>query len=891
MSDYAQFQSFDHATDETHEWLSALDSLLAYSGKSHAQQLMQTLKAHAQAKGIVSDDAVSTPYVNTVQLQDQKVLPKAEVALLEKNLDLLRWNAMMMVMRGGKRDASLGGHIASYAAIAVLFEVGFNYFFHTASSSHPGDCVYFQGHSSPGIYARAYMEGRFTEEHLDGFRQELSAKGLSSYPHPWLMPDFWQFPTVSMGLGPLMAIYQAHFLRYLHNRGLVDTKAQRVWAFCGDGEMGEPESLGALNIAGREKLDNLIFVISCNLQRLDGPVWGNGQIIQEYESVYRGAGWNVIKVIWGSGWDALFARDHQGVLMERISRLVDGEYQTFGAMTGKELREKFFGTSPALLALVADMTDEQLRALQDGGHDIQKVYAAYAAAVAHKGQPTVILAKTVKGYGMGRSGEAKNVTHQTKKLAMDDVHAFIERFNIPVDPKKAETLPYHKFDAQSAPAQYMAARRAALGGAYPARKVNDQVLDIPALDQFAALFKDSGEREFSTTMAFVRCLSILLKDNNIKQRVVPIVADESRTFGMEGLFRQVGIYSFCGQRYQPEDSAQLLYYREDEKGQLLQEGLSEAGGMSSWIAAATSSMSTQYPMIPFYIYYSMFGFQRVGDLVWASGDMMARGFIIGATAGRTTLNGEGLQHQDGHNVLMFSMVPNCVTYDPTFAYEFAVIMRHGLERMYVQQDKVFYYMTAMNENYHHPAMPEGVEQDIIKGLYLFKQSAKKASARVQLMGSGTILLQVIQAAQILEDTFGIAADVWSVTSFNELRKDIESVARYNRLHPEAPAKSSHVALCLTGRDGPVIAATDYMKLFADQIRSAIDAPYHVLGTDGFGRSDTRAMLRDFFEVDAKSIAYTAIKALVDMGQLPASTAVEALTTLHIATDRDDPVTR
>ncbi len=873
---------------ETAEWLEALDAVLECEGQDRAQFLVEKINQYAQKSGVSGAGAINTPYINTLRPEEEQHLPENEAMLLERNTDLMRWNAMAMVMRAGKKDSSLGGHIASFASIATLFEVGLNYFFHAGDEQRGGDFIYFQGHSSPGIYARAFMEGRLTEEQLDGFRQEVAGPGLSSYPHPWLMRDFWQLPTVSMGLGPIMAIYQAHYLKYLGNRGLLPVDERRVWAFCGDGEMGEPESLGALNIAGREKLDNLIFVVNCNLQRLDGPVWGNGQIIQEYEAVYRGAGWNVIKVIWGSGWDRLFAKDHSGILLKRISELVDGEYQSCSSGDASFLRQQFFGKYPELLELVADMTDDELRGLQDGGHDVQKVYAAYQAAVAHQGQPTVILIKTIKGFGMGQSGEAKNVTHQTKKVAADDIHAFVKRFAIPVAQEKISELPYVSLPSDSEEQKYLQGQRKKLGGYLPRREFKEQVLKIPELDAFSALLGDSEGREISSTMAFVRFLSILLKDKDLKPRIVPIVADESRTFGMEGLFRQIGIYSAHGQLYQPEDKKQLMYYREDKKGQLLQEGLSEAGAMSSWIAAATSYSASSYPMIPFYIYYSMFGYQRFGDLVWAAGDMMARGFILGGTAGRTTLNGEGLQHEDGHNIVMFSMVPNCVSYDPTFAYEVAVIMRDGLKRMYEQHENIFYYIALMNENYHHPAMPEGVEDDLVKGLYCFRKSSLKAKHRVQLLGSGTILLQVIAAADLLEKHLGIAADIWSATSFNELRKDMESVARYNRLHPDLAPRKSHVEQCLEKAEGPVIAATDYVKLFADQIRQAIKQPYVVLGTDGFGRSDTRAVLREFFEVDAKHIAYASVKALVDTGDLPAEKAAMVIKEWNIDTRQDDP---
>lgn len=876
---------------ETQEWKEALDSVIEFGGKDRATYLVNQVLAHASEKELAVLRGIQTPYINTIPPSQETYLPIDEVAVLEKNINIMRWNAMAIVMRAGKIDSSLGGHIASFASSAILIEVGLNYFFHAASATHGGDLIYFQGHSSPGIYARAFMEGRLTAAQLDGFRQELSRKGISSYPHPWLMPDFWQFPTVSMGLGPLMAIYQAHFLKYLHNRGILETENRKIWAFCGDGEMGEPESLGALNLAGREKLDNLIFVISCNLQRLDGPVWGNGQIIQEYEAVFRGAGWNVIKVIWGSGWDTLFEHDCSGILLKRIGELVDGEYQNYSSNDGAYLREHFFGKYPALLELVADMTDEELKALQDGGHDVQKVYNAYKAAVSHTGQPTVVLAKTVKGYGMGASGEGKNVTHQTKKLMSEDIAAFVKRFNLPLSEYEVEKLSYLKPNENSAENMYLQERRRALGGYLPTRPTQSKTLAVPPLQDFSALLEDSQGREISTTMAFVRVLSILIKNKDLKERVVPIAADECRTFGMEGLFRQIGIYTPFGQLYQPEDKSQLMYYREDSKGQLLQEGISEAGAMSAWIAAATSYSSSDEPMIPFFIYYSMFGYQRFGDLAWLSGDIMARGFILGGTAGRTTINGEGLQHQDGHNVLMFSVVPNCISYDPTFAYEVAVIIQDGLKRMYADCENVYYYLTLMNENYHQPAMPKNCEEGILKGLYLFKESRTTHKQRVQLLGSGTILNEVIKAAQLLEDDFNIAADVWSATSFNELRRDIESVARYNRLHPDKPARQSHVAKCLQDRPGPVIAATDYMKLFADQIRQAIIQPYHVLGTDGFGRSDTREALRDFFEVDAKHIAYTAIKALVDLGELPKTAAKTALKKLAIDVNRDDPINR
>ena len=873
---------------ETKEWLDALRSMLKYEGPERAQFILKQVLDFAERSGVAVPSGINTPYINTIPSNAEKKMPD-DGQQLETLTNIMRWNAIAMVMRAGKKASELGGHIASYGSIATLFEIGFQHFFRARSEKRGGDLIYLQGHSSPGIYARAFLEGRLDEEHLDGFRQEIFQKGISSYPHPWLMPDFWQFPTVSMGLGPLMAIYQAHFLRYLDHRGLSETADRKVWAFCGDGEMGEPEALGAINLAGREKLDNLIFVINCNLQRLDGPVWGDGQIIQEYEAVYRGAGWNVIKVIWGSNWEPLFEKDKDGILMQRISELVDGEYQNCSSKGGAHMREYFFGKYPELLALVEDISDDDLTALTDGGHDPQKVYAAYAAAVKHTGQPTVILAKTVKGYGMGASGEAQNVTHQTKKMHLEDLKHFRDRFHLPLSDKAIEDLHYYKPKEDSSEIKYLKQQREALGGFLPARHSDCEKLKIPPLSTFQSQLDGTGDREVSSTMIFVRILSALLKDKNVKDRIAPIVADESRTFGMEGLFRQIGIYAPYGQCYEPEDKQLMMYYREDEKGQLLQEGISEQGAMSCWIAAATSYASNALPMIPFYIYYSMFGYQRFGDLAWAAGDIRARGFILGGTAGRTTLAGEGLQHQDGHNVLMFSMVPNCVSYDPTFSYELTVIIHDGLRRMYVDQEDVYYYITLMNENYQHPPMPKGVETDILKGMYLFREGKEASKARVQMLGSGTILREVIKAADILEKDYKVAADIWSVTSFNELRKDIESGERHNRLHPKTKAKQSHVETCLSGQVGPVIAATDYMKLFAEQIRPAIQASYSVLGTDGFGRSGTRVSLRDYFEVDAKMIAYVALKALADEGRFDSEQLEKAVKQLGIDPDRPDPI--
>lgn len=854
---------------ETKEWLDALNAVIKYAGKERAQFLLNELSVKAQQKGLSQAPGLNTPYLNTIDSQVEIKMP-ADKGMLLKLTNIMRWNAIVMVLKAVKKYPDVGGHLASFASMAILFEVGLQHFFHAPSQEHGGDLIYYQGHASPGVYARAFLEGRLEAEHLDHFRQEVfNRKSVSSYPHPWLMPDFWQFPTVSMGLGPLMGIYQAHFLKYLYHRDLSDTSRRKVWVFCGDGEMGEPESLGAINIAGREKLDNLIFVINCNLQRLDGPVWGNGQIIQEYESVFRGAGWNVIKVIWGGGWDRLFAKDSKGLLKKRIGELVDGEYQSFSSRGGSYLREKFFGKYPELLELVADMSDDDLKDLQDGGHDPQKVYAAYAAAVAHQGQPTVILAKTVKGYGLGAAGEGLNIAHNTKKMANEAIKAFRERFSLPISDEQMKNLEYYHPGKDSADIQYLIAQRQKLGGFLPARHVKSHPLQAPALSEFRSQLEGSGDRDISTTMAFGRILGILLKVENFKQRIVPIVADETRTFGMEGLFRQIGIYSPFGQLYEPEDSHLLMFYKEDKKGQLLQEGISEAGAMSSWIAAATSYMANDLAMVPFYVYYSMFGYQRFGDLVWAAADSRSRGFIMGGTAGRTTLAGEGLQHQDGHNLLMFSFVPNCISYDPTFNYELAVIIQDGLRRMYEEEQDVFYYITLMNENYIHPPMPEGVESGIIQGMYLYQSTGKKNQKRVRLLGSGTILREVIKAGEILLKDFEIAADIYSVTSFNELHRDLIEVERYNRLNPAAAPKQSYVEKCL-GKDGaPVIAATDYIRLYADQIRSVVRAPYLVLGTDGFGRSDTREALRDFFEVDAKMIVYSALKSLADQGEFKA----------------------
>lgn len=881
----------EHLTDvdavETQEWLEALDSLREYAGDNRVEFVINELLNHAQKWGLGSSIGERSSYLNSPALQTPMTLP-TDLALCDRVTAYARWNAIAMVMRAGKKMPELGGHLATYGSSATLFEAGFNYFFKSHCQSHNADVVFFQGHASPGIYARAYLEGRLTDKQLDCFRQEAFEDGLSSYPHPHLMPSFWQMPTVSMGLGPLTAIYLAQFFKYMAARGWDKVKSQRVWAFCGDGELGEPESLGALNIAARDSLDNLTFVISCNLQRLDGPVSGNSQIIQEYEGVFKGAGWNVIKLIWGKDWEDLLKKDTTGLLMKRMNELVDGEQQSYASKTGAYLREHFFGRYPELLELVRDLSDDELESLTDAGHEIEKVYRAYQLAVSHKGQPTVILAKTRKGFGMGESGEGLNVTHQTKKMNLASLLAFRDRFSLPLSDADVESLTYLKMHPDSEEYRFLQRQREDLGGYFPARQHECETLKVPGLSDFDKLLEGSGDRELSTTMVFARALGVLLKDSNIKQRIVPILVDESRTFGLEGLFRQIGIFSTKGQLYTPEDKSQLMYYREDERGQLLQQGISEAGGMASWTAAATSYSTTGEPMIPFFVYYSMFGFQRFGDLVWAAGDAQARGFIVGGTAGRTTLAGEGLQHQDGHNLIMFSMVPNCISYDPCFGYEWVVILQDGLRRMYEQQENVFYYITAMNENYQQPAMPKGVEDDILKGMYLFKKRKKGSSPVVRLLGGGTILREVIAAADILDTQYGVRADVWSVTSFNELRRDCEARAREKRLSLNTPHVESHVSSCLAGEDSPVIAATDYMKLYADQIRQDISAPYYTLGTDGYGRSDSRVALRRFFEVDANMIAYTALKALHDQGSVDRATLEKAQQDLCIDHSRPAP---
>lgn len=872
---------------ETKEWVESLASVIERDSVDRAQFLVSQLSNYVQSKGGITANAGNTPYCNTIKPEKEIAMPD-DGGIAKRVSALIRWNAVAMVLRAGKYAPELGGHIASYASAATLYEVGFDYFFKGVSLEKAGDLIYFQGHSSPGIYARAFLEGRLSMDHLERFRQEVDGGGLSSYPHPWLMPDFWQFATVSMGLGPLQAIYQARFLKYLHNRKLVNAEGRKVWAFLGDGEMDEPESLGCISLAAREKLDNLIFVVNCNLQRLDGPVRGNGSIIQELESIFRGAGWHVIKVIWGSKWDPLFAKDKDGLLLKRMHECVDGDYQTYKAHDGAYVRKHFFGKYPELLKMVEHLSDEEIWHLNRGGHDPQKIYAAYHEATHHKNQPVVILAKTIKGYGMGTAGEGQNITHQQKKMSIEELRAFRDRFALPLTDKEVETIPFYRPEENSPEITYLQERRQALGGYLPARLYREQPLAIPPLSKFESIYQESGDRAVSTTMAFVRMLNLLLKEEALKSRIVPIVPDESRTFGMEGMFRQYGIYSPIGQLYTPVDSEQLMYYKEATDGQMLEEGINEAGAFCSWLAAATSYSTHQYPMIPFYIYYSMFGFQRIGDLAWAAGDMRARGFLLGATSGRTTLAGEGLQHTDGHSHIFAGVIPNCKTYDPTFSYELAVIIQHGLKEMYEECKDVFYYITVMNENYNHPALKEAYIDGILKGMYLFKESKLKATHQVHLLGSGAILREVIKASEYLENECKVAAHVWSVTSFNELKREAMQIERENRFQMQGKAKLSYVAQCLNQDNYPVIAATDYIRLYADQIRSEISKPYVVLGTDGFGRSDTREKLREFFEVNYQSIVLAALKTLVERQEFSLATYKKITQTFKINANKPTP---
>jgi len=871
---------------ETREWLDAIESVIANEGVERARFLLERLTGQARKAGVELPFNPNTPYINTIPA-DAQPPPPSDFKIESRLSAITRWNAMALVVRANKESSELGGHVASYASAATLYEVGFNHFWRAPGDGYGGDLVLMQGHSSPGIYARAFLEGRLSEDQMNHFRQEVDGKGVSSYPHPWLMPEFWQFPTVSMGLGPIMAIYQARFLRYLEDRGLAQTEGRKVWCFIGDGETDEPESLGAISLASREKLDNLIFVINCNLQRLDGPVRGNGKIIQELEAGFRGHGWNVIKVIWGSNWDPLLARDHTGKLLQLMEECVDGEYQAFKSKDGAYVRKEFFGRYPETAALVADWTDEEIWALKRGGHDPMKVYTAYKAAIEHKDQPTVILAKTVKGFGLGEAMEGQNIAHQAKKMKAEQIRAFRDRFHVPIPDDQLDQVPFFKPADDSPEMKWLRERLKAAGGGLPQRRRKAAPLQAPPLSAFEAQLKSSGDRELSTTMALVRILTSMMRDKNIGKRVVPIVADEARTFGMEGMFRQFGIYSHIGQLYKPEDAEQLMFYKEATNGQILEEGITEAGAISSWISAGTSYSTHGEQMIPVYLYYSMFGFQRVGDLAWAAGDSRARGFLIGATSGRTTLNGEGLQHEDGHSHLIAQTIPNCIAYDPAFQYELAVIVQDGLRRMVQEQQDIFYYLTVMNENYAHPDMPQGAELGILKGMYLFRESPK---AQVQLLGSGTIFREVIAAADLLEKDFGIAADLWSVTSFSELRREGLDSDRWNALHPTVKPRVPYVEQALKGRRGPVVAATDYLKLHADAIRAFLPARYRVLGTDGFGRSDTRAKLRHFFEVNRYWVAVHALKALADEGALPAAKVSEAMSKYGLDSEKPNPVT-
>ena len=893
---HPDLQGFD--AEEQQEWLDALDGVLKREGVAAASALLQSLAGRLTQTGASLPFSVSTPYRNTIPVVDEAPMP-GDLFMERRIRSLIRWNALAMVVRANRRPGDLGGHISSFASSATLYDVGFNCFFRaprpTSSEddySRSGDLVYFQGHASPGIYARSFLEGRISEVQMDNFRREAGDEGLSSYPHPWLMPDYWQFPTVSMGLGPLQAIYQAHVMKYLDSRDLVGMGDRKVWAFLGDGECDEPESLGALSLAGREKLDNLIFVVNCNLQRLDGPVRGNGKIIQELEGYFRGAGWNVIKVVWGRHWDPLFANDKKGLMQRAMDSTVDGEYQNFKAKGGKYVRDNFFAKDRELLQMVEHLSDDDIYRLNRGGHDPYKVYAAYHAAVNHTGQPTVILAKTVKGYGMGDAGESENTTHQVKKLSLDELKHFRDRFDVPLRDEELEDVPYYRPAADSSEMQYMHQCRERLGGTMPRRLVDQQTLAIPGLSAFKAQLEGSGKREISSTMAFVRILATLVRDKELGKRVVPIVPDEARTFGMEGMFRQLGIYSSEGQLYEPEDSDELAAYKESKSGQVLEEGINEAGAFAAWIAAATSYSTHQYTLLPFYVYYSMFGFQRVGDLAWAAGDLQAKGFLLGGTAGRTTLNGEGLQHQDGHSHLLASTVPNCISYDPAYAFELAVIIRRGLEHMYVEQAPVYYYLTLMNEAYQHPAMPEGVEDDIVQGMYLLETLGDSAAPRVRILGSGALLPEARRAAQQLVDTHGLQVQVYSVTSYTELARNIQDHQRETLIQAQtqAQATSCHVSTLLNEEewgDAPVIAVSDYVKALPEQLRAAINAPLRVLGTDGFGRSDTREKLRAFFEVDSRFIQYSALSELVAIGHMQLNLQ-DLREQLEIPSDKPNP---
>ncbi len=889
----------DLDAQETREWMEALTAVIEREGPERAHYLLEQLLEEARQHSVDMPFSANTGYVNTIEPGEEAHNP-GNLELEGRLRAYMRWNAMAMVVKANRLNPAdggdLGGHISSFQSLAHMFAVGFNHFWHADNTdtggNHGGDLLYIQGHSAPGIYARAFMEGRLSEEQLLNFRQEVDGKGISSYPHPKLMPEFWQFPTVSMGLGPLMAIYQARFLKYLHARGIADTSQRKVWVFCGDGEMDEPESLGAIGLAAREKLDNLVFVVNCNLQRLDGPVRGNGKIIQELEGEFRGSGWNVIKLLWGREWDALLARDKDGALRKIMMDTLDGDYQAMKANDGAFVRKNFFGRDPRTLELVSKMSDEDIWALRRGGHDAQKVYAAFHRAYHHDGQPTVLLVKTVKGYGMGKAGEGKNTAHQTKKLSDEDIRYMRDRFNLPIPDSELPKIPFYKPADDTPEMKYLHERRKALGGYLPKRRaVSSESFTVPALDNFKAVLEPTAEgREISTTQAYVRFLTQLLRDQALGPRVVPILVDEARTFGMEGLFRQIGIYNPEGQKYTPVDKDQVMYYKEDKAGQILQEGINEAGGMASWIAAATSYSTNNRIMVPFYVYYSMFGFQRIGDLAWAAGDMQARGFLLGGTSGRTTLNGEGLQHEDGHSHILAGTIPNCVCYDPTFAHEVGVILHHGLKRMVEKQENVYYYITLLNENYAMPGLKPGTEEQIIKGMYLLKEGAK-LTPRVQLLGSGSILRESLFAQELLEKDWGVSATVWSCPSFNELARDGVDAERWNLLHPLETPRVPFVAQQLAGHAGPVVASTDYIKSFAEQIRPYLprNRTYKVLGTDGFGRSDFRSKLREHFEINRHYIVVAALKGLAEEGTVPMSQVAEAIRKYGIDADKINPL--
>ena len=885
-----------HDTDaqETREWQESLAAVIERAGPERAHYLIEQLITQARHTGINIPYSANTEYVNTIPV-DQQIAAPGDYAIEARIRSYIRWNALVMVMRANKRAPGIGGHIASFASAATLFDVGFNHFWHAQTEAHGGDLVYFQGHSSPGLYARAFLLGQLSEEQLEHFRHDVNSQGMPSYPHPWLMPEFWKFPTVSMGLGPLQAIYQARFMKYMMCRGLLDPAVhgqRKVWAFMGDGEMDEPESMGEISMAARENLDNLIFVVNCNLQRLDGPVRGNGKIIQELEADFRGAGWNVIKLVWGSYWDELLAQDKTGLLRHRMMECVDGDYQTFKSKDGAYVRKHFFGKYPELAKMVAHWPDEDIWNLNRGGHDPHKIYAAYHSAVHHPGQPTVILAKTIKGYGMGDSGQAQNITHQQKKMGTASLKDFRDRFQLPISDEELEHLPYLKFAEGSPELDYMRRHREALGGPLLRRRRRVEPIAVPAHASYESHYKSPGEgREISTTMAFVRILNMLIKDKSLGARVVPIVPDESRTFGMEGMFRQLGIWNQLGQLYTPQDAEQLMFYKESKTGQILQEGINEAGATADWIAAATSYSTHGVQMLPVYIFYSMFGMQRTMDLVWAAADQRSRGFLMGATSGRTTLNGEGLQHGDGHSQVFASVVPNCVSYDPTFAYEVAVIVEEGIRRMVTEQEDVFYYITVLNENYEHPDMPAGehVPADILKGMYSFRKATADKGPHVQLLGSGSIFREAIAAADLLQKDWGVTADLWGCSSWTELARDGHECERQNLLKPTAEPQLAHVTRCLQATRGPIIAATDYVRMYAEQIRAYVPRSYTVLGTDGFGRSDTREALRDFFEVDRHWITVAALRALAEEGSLPMSKVTKALKKYALSADKPNPL--